>query len=60
MAPHDVTEQDAREMRMGVSNLMAMAREWEVMFEWITAAQRWVPDSVEKFTLGAKDEMEQS
>jgi hypothetical protein len=38
---------------------MAMAREWEVMFEWITSAQRWVPDSVEKFTPGVKYEMEQ-
>jgi hypothetical protein len=60
MTPHDVTEQDAREMRMGVTNLMTMAREWGLLFEWIEIAQRWVPDSVEKFTLGAKDEMEQS
>ena len=59
MHTHDVTEQDAREMRMGVSNLMAMARSWEEMFEWIEAADGWTPVSVEKFNSGAKYELEQ-
>jgi hypothetical protein len=43
---------------MGVSNLVAMAREWELMFEWIEKAQMWAPVSFEKFNPGAKSELE--
>lgn len=59
MDRHDATEQDARAMRLGVQDLMSMAREWEVMFGWIQAAQKWVPTSVENFNRGAKSEMEE-
>jgi hypothetical protein len=56
---HDVTEEDATAMRMGMSQLILMMREWELMFEWIESAKRWAPVSVEKFNDAAKGEMEQ-
>ena len=59
MDSHDVTQKDVVQMGNELSDLRAMARSWEQMFEWIRVAERWRPTSVEKFNRGAKNEMEQ-
>ena len=58
MDPHDVTEQDVIDMRLGMGALIAMVGPWQAMLDWIKQADSRKPASVEKFDRYAKDELE--